>query len=62
MCIGKPAVKHKPPSPCYPVRMDIFLIGTFTILIVVFIVDTSRKRNTYLCQQVKVAAQKPIRK
>ncbi|WKZ44477.1 MAG: hypothetical protein QY302_01640 [Anaerolineales bacterium] len=42
--------------------MDIFLIGTFTILIVVFIVDTSRKRSAYLCQQVKVAAQKPIRK
>lgn len=43
--------------------MEIFLIGTLTTLIAVFIVDTSRKRRAYLCQQVESAQQQPtIRK
>ncbi|MFN8386550.1 MAG: hypothetical protein U0X92_09055 [Anaerolineales bacterium] len=43
--------------------MEIFLIVATSMLITVFIADTSQKRNAYLCQQVESAKRQPtIRK
>jgi hypothetical protein len=34
--------------------MEMFLIATVTALLTVIIIDTGRKRRSFLCQQVKV--------
>jgi len=43
-------------TPCYPLRMEIFLVIILIAMLAVFIVDTGQKRRAYLCQQVKVPA------
>lgn len=50
-CVGKPAVKHRLTTPCYPSGVEIFLVLTVAALLVVVFVDTSQKRRAYLCQQ-----------
>jgi len=43
--------------------MEIFLVAATSTLIIVFIIDTLRKRSAHLCQQAEVAKRRPtIRK
>lgn len=50
-CAGKVAVKRGCPDPCYPLRMEMFLIATMAALLTVIVVDTGQKRRDILCQQ-----------
>jgi len=34
--------------------MEMFLLATVTALLTVIIIDTGRKRRTYLCQRVRI--------
>ncbi len=50
-CVGKPAVKHKIHTPCYPRNMEIFLAVTLIAVLIVLVIDTTKKRQAFLCQQ-----------
>lgn len=52
-CVCKVAVKRGFGTLCYPKGMEMFLLATMTALLTVIFIDTGRKRQAYLCQQVK---------
>ena len=52
--VRKLAVKHRLSTSCYPMCMEMLLLATVTALLTVIIIDTGRKRRTYLCQRVRI--------
>jgi len=51
LCVGKLTAKHNCTALCYPRGMEIFLVVTFTAIMIVLTVDTKQKRLAFLCQR-----------
>jgi len=53
-CNGKLVVRHRNLTPCYPKGMEMFLFATILLLLITLVVDTGKKRRTFLCQQAVI--------